>query len=130
MADKRYTLGPEAVRQIAEVVRRSGGLTNGVDSRRSRRPVLSTFSGVCDAVTTSAITTASGNTYGKGTVSILIAAETSPGSGVYEYTNNPAFEAGMLVINGYVISTSIPTNTYCTVFFSDGVPLKLLTWTC
>jgi hypothetical protein len=116
-----YTLGKQALTQIAEVVRayNSGG---GANANR-KFPYRPTFgSGFMDGVTTSAITPATvanngQKTYGSGTVMVLLPVSNN---GTVVSKNDPAL-GSQTVINPYTNNgNSFPSNTQVTLGWRGG----------
>lgn len=82
--------------------------------------------GVMEAVVTTAITACVGTTYGKGNATIQI--DSLSGS-TFTAAANPAYAAGILVLNWYVNSGTIAIGTHITVYWYNG-NFRLLTADC
>lgn len=115
MPDPRYTLGPAAAAQIAEIVRRVNGQIYNQDARQKKRPVIyGAGVSVVDAIVTSAITAASGTTYGSGAAQIYIDND----SGVA--IEDPSYPSPVTVLNWYQNSGTIAIGTHVKLNFRNG----------
>lgn len=101
------------------------GMVNYRDHRQPNRGTMWN-PGVLEAIVTTAITAASGTTYGKGNATIQI--DTLSGV-TYTAGANPAYATGILVLNWLQNSGTIAIGTHITVYWANG-NYRLLTADC
>jgi hypothetical protein len=111
-----FTLGKTALTQIAETVRayNSGG---GASAKRGFIPKQTWQPGTLDAVVTTAIGPASGNTYGTGQVTVMIS---SNNNGSFTAIPNPSYNGPQLCLNWSQNSGTISANTHVSVYWNNG----------
>lgn len=112
MSDERVGFGQRAARRIRDSVLRTEAMTFGTGGQRGAPRMWNP--GVLEAIVTTAITAASGTTYGTGAAQIKV----DDGSGAA--IDDPTYSVPVTVMNWYTGSGTVAINTHIFICWRNG----------